>query len=442
MASAPLINRSPRVLAAIFTAVIALFAIGAANASAKDKGWTTSGPLGNVVLQVHNGLIAPDDSSGEQFQISVINYNSVAVNGKISLYATNKKGKAIGKPLAFGGFQLPTNGPSTAILLPSEKLEKIWKDKSVKSIPVRAKVALWTNGYTSVGKAEGRYTIVRKLKGAKGAANTLPTGVNSSLTVKEGATLSGALLKNVTDPDGDHLYLRVTQRPAHLKTFTIGADGLFTYVGAANFSGSDSFVYDIFDGTGYSAPVTVSITVTPKAPTIAAIADQKVNGGDQAGAQTIATKSFVSSSLTVTYSLTGTPPSGATINSSTGVITVPAGTVTAGSYSVTLKAENAAGASTKAFKIIVKPGKIGSLTAASWVQSAPITTYATAGGFTAASGATYSATDLPAGVSINTSTGELTGTPTAAGSGTATITITDANGTATQSLAWTVSPPV
>jgi len=64
---------------------------------------------------------------------------------------------------------------------------------------------------------------VKKLKGAKGAANTLPTAANLAYTVKEGATLSApiyGLLQGATDADFDHLYLRVTQRPKNAKTFT------------------------------------------------------------------------------------------------------------------------------------------------------------------------------------------------------------------------------
>lgn len=438
MASAPSISKT--ILSfAVLAAALLLF--GATQASAADRGFVSTGDISKVNLQVHNGLVAPSDSDGDQFEVTVINYNSFAVNGKLAFYAVGKDGEATGKPLASGGFQLPADGPTTAILLPSSKLEKLWKNKKFKSIPVRAKIALWTNGFTKLGKAEGKYTIVRKLKGNKGAANTTPTLVNSAYTVKEGATLTvpqTGLLTYATDPDYDHLYLKVTQRPKNFKTFNIGADGLFSYVGAANFSGTDTFTYQVFDGTSYSAPATVTITVTPKAPTIAAIADQKINGGDQASAQTVATKSFVSSSIPVTYSFTGTPPTGATIDGATGVITVPSGTVTAGTYNLTLKAQNTAGSTTKAFKLIVKAGKIGSLSALTVVEDTIITPYATAGGFTASAGATYSANGLPTGLSIDNTTGEITGAAPDPGTGSATITITDANGTATQTLAWTI----
>jgi hypothetical protein len=445
MAFAPSKSNTSRLVAALLAVFAVALIAGASQASAADRGWTPTGDLQNVYLQVHNGLIAPDSSDADQFEVSVINYNSFAVNGKLSLYAVGKNGKPKGKPVAEGGFQLPADGPTTAILLPTDKLTALIKAGKFKGLKVRAKVAFWTNGFTKLGKAEGNYTIVKKLKGAKGAANALPAAANLSYKVKEGATLSApiyALLSGATDADFDHLYLRVTQRPKNAKTFTIAADGLFSYVGAANFAGTDSFVFDIFDGTGYSTPVTVNITVTAKAPTISTIPDQKVNGGTQAAAQTFSLKSLVAGSGTITYALTGAFPTGTTINASNGTVTVPttAGIVTAGSYTATLGATNSAGTTTKNFKIIVKPGAIGTIDHQDDLEDTPIPTLVTSTAFSAAAGATYSApAGLPAGLAINPATGDITGTPSDPVSQfDVTITVTDANGTASQAFTWSI----
>jgi len=56
-------------------------------------------------------------------------------------------------------------------------------------------------------------------------------------------------------------------------------------------------------------------------------------------------------------------------------------------------------------------------------------------------GATWSASGLPAGVSINSSTGFITGTPSGTSSGSVTITVTNACGSSNTSFTFTVSSP-
>ena len=46
-------------------------------------------------------------------------------------------------------------------------------------------------------------------------------------------------------------------------TAIVNANGSWSYTPAANYNGSDSFTYRVFDGTAFSSPGTVSITVTP-----------------------------------------------------------------------------------------------------------------------------------------------------------------------------------
>ena len=75
----------------------------------------------------------------------------------------------------------------------------------------------------------------------------------------------------------------------------------------------------------------------------------------------------------------------------------------------------------------------------SWTKDVAIA----AANVTLASGrvSSYAATGLPAGVVCNASTGQLTGTPTAAGNSTATVTATGPSGlTGTASVVWTVAP--
>ncbi|MGV6818004.1 MAG: tandem-95 repeat protein [Thiotrichales bacterium] len=75
------------------------------------------------------------------------------------------------------------------------------------------------------------------------------------------ATASGLLI-NDYDADGDTLTVNTTPvTNASNGALTLNADGSFTYTPDANFSGTDSFVYEISDGNGGTAQAIATITV-------------------------------------------------------------------------------------------------------------------------------------------------------------------------------------
>jgi hypothetical protein len=107
------------------------------------------------------------------------------------------------------------------------------------------------------------------------------------------------------------------------------------------------------------------------------------------------------------------------------------GTSDAGTYTATVT--NTAGTTTSSALLKVTPA----------VNSAGIATATYGTAFTynitgTNSPTSYNATGLPTGLSINTSTGAITGSPTQTGSFTATLSATNADGTGTASLALTV----
>lgn len=63
-------------------------------------------------------------------------------------------------------------------------------------------------------------------------------------------------------------------------TLTLNADGTFTYVPNANFNGTDSFTYKVFDGTYYSNTVTVTINVASANDAPVAIDDSYTTNED------------------------------------------------------------------------------------------------------------------------------------------------------------------
>jgi poly(hydroxyalkanoate) depolymerase family esterase len=143
----------------------------------------------------------------------------------------------------------------------------------------------------------------------------------------------------------------------------------------------------------------------------------------------------------LTYSATGLP-AGLSINSSTGLIS---GTPTAtGSSSVTVTARDSTSASGSAsFTWTVNNGGGNTVTVTSpGNQTSTVGTAASVQIHATDSGGaalTYSATGLPAGLSISSSTGLISGTPTAAGSSSVTVTARDStSASGSASFTWTV----
>jgi hypothetical protein len=142
----------------------------------------------------------------------------------------------------------------------------------------------------------------------------------------------------------------------------------------------------------------------------------------------------------LTYALTGILMDGLSLNTSTGTIS---GTPTVGgssTVSVTVTDANGATASTSNFTIYIHPALIiatpmtGLFGTADSAFSLPVPA---AGGRAAL---TYSLTGtLMDGLSFNTSTGTISGTPTVAGSSTVSVTVTDVNSATASTSNFTIS---
>jgi len=103
--------------------------------------------------------------------------------------------------------------------------------------------------------------------------NDAPVATNDNYVTNSNAVLNVAapgVLSNDSDIDGPSLSsVYVTgSGPSH-GTLALSADGSFSYSPAANYTGSDSFSYQAFDGSAYSNVATVMITVNDTvAPTL------------------------------------------------------------------------------------------------------------------------------------------------------------------------------
>ena len=131
-----------------------------------------------------------------------------------------------------------------------------------------AVVALASNDNGAGTFLNGRMDEVRIAKVAQSAewVKAEYLNVSNSFVTVGGAVAAPAtagVLGNDSDPDSARLSAVLVSGPAHASSFTLNADGTFTYTPVANYSGPDTFTYHANDGSLNSADVTVSITVNP-----------------------------------------------------------------------------------------------------------------------------------------------------------------------------------
>ncbi len=137
-------------------------------------------------------------------------------------------------------------------------------------------------------------------------------------------------------------------------------------------------------------------------------------------------------------------PSGLSFSSSSGAISgVP---TTAGTYQIPVSATNANGTRTGTLTLVIAGPPIPSL-AASTNPLERAFTVGTASGtsnawyiYATGSPTSYAAYGLPPGLSVNTTTGQITGTLTTAGTYPATVSVTNATGSASAVITYVVSP--
>jgi hypothetical protein len=251
---------------------------------------------------------------------------------------------------------------------------------------------------------------------------TSPPVINSALTAT--GTTGSAFNYQISATNSPTSY-NATGLPSGLSvnTSTGAITGTPTATGSSNVTISAT-------NAGGTGSATLALTVNPPAPVINSTLTASGTTGSSFSYQITATNSPTS------YNATSLP-NGLSVNTSTGVIS---GTPTAtGSSNVTISATNAGGTGSATLVLTVNPPAP--------VISSPLTASGTAGSsfsyqITATNSPTsYNATNLPNGLSVNTSTGVISGTPTATGSSNVTISATNAGGTGSATLALTINPP-
>jgi hypothetical protein len=256
-----------------------------------------------------------------------------------------------------------------------------------------------------------------------------------------------------TTPVGGSVYLQMQGEDTCTGSLSYKASGLPAGLsinsttgvisGTTKTAGTSSVTVTGTDSTGPSgsASFTWTIGTTSNTVTVTNPGSQTGTVGTAASLQIAATDS--ASGQTLTYSATGLP-AGLSISSTTGLIS---GTpTTAGSSSVTVTAKDTTGASGSAsFTWTINPTATNTVTVTNPGSQTGTVGTATSLQIAATDSAsgqtlTYSATGLPAGLSISSTTGLISGTPTTAGSSSVTVTAKDTTGASgSATFSWTIS---
>jgi PKD repeat protein len=91
--------------------------------------------------------------------------------------------------------------------------------------------------------------------------NTAPTAASDRFGTNEDTTVTGNVLLNDSDVDGDSLSVALGSGPSN-GSVQLNANGTFSYTPKANWSGIDSFKYTVSDGKGGTSTTEVTIVVS------------------------------------------------------------------------------------------------------------------------------------------------------------------------------------
>ncbi|MDF0599078.1 Ig-like domain-containing protein, partial [Psychromarinibacter halotolerans] len=107
-----------------------------------------------------------------------------------------------------------------------------------------------------------------------------PVALDDAATTARDVPVVIDVLANDSDADGDALSVTGIGTPASNGTAVVNPDGTITYTPDAGFFGTDTFTYDVDDGTGATSQATVTVTVTGlPVPVYSATGPATFNGG-------------------------------------------------------------------------------------------------------------------------------------------------------------------
>ncbi|MGI6260130.1 MAG: Ig-like domain-containing protein, partial [Anaerolineaceae bacterium] len=254
------------------------------------EGWTDEATVTITVKPVNDAPVAVDDEYSTAYETAL----NIAAPGVLA-NDTDVENSALTATLVAG----PANGTVT-----------LNTDGSFTYTPAAGFSGTDSFTYTANdGELDSNIATVSIVVAA--STNNPPIAVNDTYTIAFGTTLTvtvPGVLGNDTDADNDPLTAIKVSDPLH-GTLTFNADGSFTYVPDATFSGIDTFTYKANDGENDSNVATVSILVEAFVNTPPVAQDQSVTTPEDT-ATAITLTATDADNDTLTYWIVGQPQHG------------------------------------------------------------------------------------------------------------------------------------
>ena len=348
-------------------------------------------------------------------------------------------------------------GPQTSVVGGTVGLPMLASDSasgqtltwSATGLPAGLSINSATGAITSVGTptSAGTFPVTvtaTDTTGASGSASFTWTVSNTVTVTSPGPQESTngdpitLLIEGDDSASGQTLTWSATGLPKGIVISPLG--GIIQ--GVVSSSGTFSVTVTATDGTGASGSASFTWTVNPVTVTVTSPGPQTSTDGDPI---TLPIEGGDSAGRDLTWSATGLP-SGMVISRVGGIIQ---GELTAaGTFSVAVTATDpvTGDSGSASFTWTVNPDVVTVPAAGNQKSTVGVAASLQMTGSDSASlqTLTWSAPDLPAGLSINSATGQITGTPTSAGTFSVKVTATDAvTGTSgSASFTWTVGVTV
>ncbi|WP_244422316.1 putative Ig domain-containing protein [Bradyrhizobium sp. ORS 285] len=306
-------------------------------------------------------------------------------------------------------------------------------------------------GTPTVTSPATTYTVTITDTNSATASNTFQLTVNGPVTATQ-LVASKTLTQNQPSANftpitggGGTLNYTYSISPSLPSGLTLSAStGAITGTPTAT-SGSQTYTITVTDANSATASNTFTLAVNGAVTATQSVASKILTRNQPATNFTPVTGGGGTTSLT--YSVSPSLPAGLSLSSSTGAITgTPTATSGATTYTITVTDANNATAS-NTFSLTVNSAVTAtiSVTSATVTVNTAITPFIPIAGGGGTSPLSYAISPgLPSGLSFNTATGQVTGTPTVTSTTTTyTVTVTDANnGTASNTFQVTVNGPL